>query len=144
MKSYPRFIFSHHVVYNLISSTSSVLYSYMLLLPLKNCYGNLLWLCIWSVLLYLTWTYVKHTLPDEEFWLNMSWYEYCDIKIPWPTSVEKKFVRYRDAMVTIGVGIELTHWCRDQIPTISQTTFSNAFSEWKCMNFSSNFTEACF
>ena len=29
----------------------------------------------------------------------------------------------------------LAHWGRDQIATISQTTFWDDFREWKCINF---------
>ena len=37
----------------------------------------------------------------------------------------------------------LTHWGRDKMATIFQTTFSNAFLEWKFINFESDFTEVC-
>ena len=39
--------------------------------------------------------------------------------------------------------LSLTHWGRDKMDAISQTTLSNAFLEWKCFNFDSNFTEIC-
>ena len=37
----------------------------------------------------------------------------------------------------------LTHWGGDNIAAVSQTTFSNAFSWIKCLNFAKNFTEIC-
>ena len=36
-----------------------------------------------------------------------------------------------------------THWGWDKRATISQTTFSNTFSQWKCMNIDQDFTEVC-
>ena len=30
---------------------------------------------------------------------------------------------------------ELTQWGRDKMAAIFQTTFSNGFREWKCMNY---------
>ena len=39
--------------------------------------------------------------------------------------------------------IELTHWGWDKMDNILQTTFSNIFSYWKCLNFDYNFTEIC-
>ena len=38
---------------------------------------------------------------------------------------------------------ELTHWGRDKMNTISQTTFQAHFHEWKCLNSDWNFTEVC-
>ena len=38
---------------------------------------------------------------------------------------------------------DLTHWGRDKIADILQTTFSNALSWMKCMNPDKDFTEAC-
>ena len=37
----------------------------------------------------------------------------------------------------------LTHWGRDKMAAIFQTTFSNGFFEWKCMNFDYHFTGVC-
>ena len=37
----------------------------------------------------------------------------------------------------------LTHWGRDIMAPISQTTFSNAFSWMKLLNLKKNFTEMC-
>ena len=37
-----------------------------------------------------------------------------------------------------------THWGWDKMANISQTTFSNAFFEWKCVNFDLDFTEVYF
>ena len=36
-----------------------------------------------------------------------------------------------------------THWRRDEMAVIFQTTFSNAFSEWKYINFDWDFAEVC-
>ena len=40
-------------------------------------------------------------------------------------------------------GPNLTHWGRDKMAAIFQTTFSNAFSWMKYMNFDRDFTEVC-
>ena len=37
----------------------------------------------------------------------------------------------------------LTHWGRDKIAAIFQTTFQMHFLEWKCKNFDQDFTEVC-
>ena len=39
--------------------------------------------------------------------------------------------------------LPFTHWGRDKMAAISQTTFSNTFLEWKYMNFAYDFTEVC-
>ena len=41
----------------------------------------------------------------------------------------------------ISVSSGLTHWGRDKMAAISQTTFSHAFFACKCMTFTSGFTE---
>ena len=43
--------------------------------------------------------------------------------------------------------LSLTHWCREKMAAVLQTTFWKAFfwnmKNWKCMNFDFNFIEVC-
>ena len=49
--------------------------------------------------------------------------------------------RIRSYMYTVMCEILLTHWGRDKITAIAQSTFQIYFLE--CMNFASDFTEIC-
>ena len=86
--------------------------------------------------------YLTHTLKDDFIhrwkFKSSSMFLKCPPGVLCPIQSAHSFV-----LLKCFVGAVLTHWGRNKMAAIFQTTFSNAFFEWKCMNFDWNFTEIC-
>ena len=67
-----------------------------------------------------------------------------EVILGWKSSAHFSNDYQKYAPQQVGMWSVLTHWGRDKMDAIFQTTFFQMdFLEWKCMNFDNNFIEVC-